>query len=56
MKKSFWFAAVFMVLALISLPFAIRRVDGGKEEIIIAREVLSGDLAAAEGIILQTAA
>ncbi|MDE7351548.1 MAG: hypothetical protein K2O06_00630 [Acetatifactor sp.] len=56
MKKSVGFAIVFMMLSLVSLPFAIVMVDGGKEEIIITREILSGDPAAAEGIILQTAA
>nr|WP_296488252.1 hypothetical protein [uncultured Acetatifactor sp.] len=55
MKKSAWAALSIMILSLIVLPFAGRKVNGEREGIVITQEILSGDPAAAEGITLELA-
>lgn len=55
MKRSAWTALIIMTLSLIALPFAWRKVNGGKEEVVITQEVLAGDPSAAEGITLEMA-
>lgn len=53
MKKSLIISLLMMGLAAISLPAALILADGGKEKILISEEILSGDPAEAEGIVLR---
>ena len=56
MKKSLITAFIFTILALISLPFALLKINAGKNQITITQEILRGDPAAAAGITLQVRA
>lgn len=53
MKKSLFLSLFLLGLAVISLPAALILADSGKEKILISEEVLSGDPAEAEGIVLR---
>lgn len=53
MKKSLILWMLMTVLAVFSLPAALILADSGKEKILISEEILSGDPAEAEGIVLR---
>ena len=53
MKKSLIIAFIFTISALISIPFALLKVNAGKNKITITEEVLRGDPAIAAGITLR---
>ncbi len=53
MKKTLILWLLLAGLAVISLPAALIVVNIGKDRIVISEEVLSGDPAAAEGIVLR---
>lgn len=53
MKKSLILWLLMTGLAVFSLPAALILADSGKEKILISEEVLSGDPAEAEGIVLS---
>lgn len=53
MKKSMFLGLILMGAALFSIPLAMGKVNGGKEDIVITQEVLAGDPAAAAGVTLR---
>lgn len=53
MKKSLILSLFMMSLAVFSLPAALILADSGKEKILISEEILSGNPAEAEGIVLR---
>lgn len=53
MKKSLILSLFVMSLAVFSLPAALILADSGKEKILISEEILSGNPAEAEGIVLR---
>lgn len=53
MKKSLILWLLLTVLAVFSLPAALILADSGKEKILITEEILSGNPAEAEGIVLR---
>lgn len=53
MKKSLILWLLMTMLAVFSLPAALILTDSGKEKILITEEILSGNPAEAEGIVLR---
>ncbi len=53
MKKSLCICVIVLVVALVSFPFAYKRIDIERETIVITEEVISGDPVWAEGVTLQ---
>ena len=53
MKKALFLGLILISAAMLSIPLAVKRVNGGKEKIVITQEVLSGDPEAAAGVTLR---